>query len=761
MFPLFSLFRGVVGRRLRWALGSYGIVFALCAGETLLSGCRRPANTAPVTATAAAAPGRKTEPAAAKSADCRACHQAAYDAWAGSHHAHAHRPVDATTDAVAFKSREMKVEAVDYTVGWKEGHAEFSERRDPAAPVNASVEFVLGHTPLRQFVVPVGGGRYQMTELAFDPAKEEWFNVFGYEQRQPGEWGHWQGRGMNWNSMCAHCHLTQFTKNYQPSTDTYASTWSEHGVGCAQCHDLPANHAQPGKVRTALTGTELAQTRQRAQETCAPCHARNELLTGNVRPGVPYPDHYRLTLPTEPGVFYADGQMRDEDFNTTSLLLSRMGGKAHVTCLDCHEPHSGRPRLPVENNALCLQCHGSTSVRADAPRIDPTAHSHHAADSTGNRCVSCHMPTTTFMQRDPRHDHGFTKPDPLLTKELSIPNACSRCHTDRDVDWAVAAADRWYGAKLDSRQRERARAVAAAQTLAPEAGPRLLKLLETEDVPAWRASLLLLTRPYAAQSPAVVVAARQALAHSDPLVRSAAVQVLGGLNEQREQVRPLLRDATRLVRLDAAWALSDQLPPDSNERRELDTYLAVMADQPAGQLRIAQDFFNRGRLTEAEASLRLAATWDPNAAGIFSTLGTVLNAAGRDEDSAAAFWRAAQKDPTDAGAAFSAGLAFAAAGKLPDSELALREATRRDPRHDRAWYNLGLIFAQTGRPAEAIRALETAETSAPAVADYPYARATILLNRGDRAGGTAAVRRTLEIDPAHAEATALLRRLGN
>lgn len=758
MAQLPSLFR--VGRRLRWAFIPTSVLLACVAGQYLLTGCRRPATpTANVSSASATSP--EPERPAAKSADCRACHETEYQAWADSHHAHAHRPFDATADAAAFQPREVKVEGVDYAVGWKDGKPELREQRGPGGTVSSAVEFVLGHTPLRQFVVPVGGGRYQMTEMAFDPAKQEWFNVFASEQRQPGEWGHWQGRGMNWNSMCAHCHLTQFTKNYQPASDTYASTWSEHGVGCAQCHDLPANHGIGAKGKPAAVALDLTAARTKAQETCAPCHARNELLTGNVRPGVPYSDHFRLTLPTEPGIFYPDGQMRDEDFNTTSLLLSRMGGKAHVTCLDCHEPHSGRTRLPVDNNALCLQCHGSTSVRADAPRIDPTAHSHHGADSTGNRCVSCHMPTTTFMQRDPRHDHGFLKPDPLLTKELAIPNACNRCHTDRDVDWAVAAADRWYGPKLDSRQRERARAVASAQKIAPGAATALLRLIATEEVPAWRASLLLLTRPYSADVPAVVEAARAALKDADPLVRSAAVQVLGGLNEQREHVRPLLHDPVRLVRLDAAWALSDQLAADSNERRELEAYLAVMADQPAGQLRIAQDLFNRGRLPEAEAGLRKAAEWDPNAAGIFSTLGTVLNAAGRDAESAASFWRAAQKDPTDSNAAFSAGLAFAAAGKLPDAELAMRESTRRDPNNARAWYNLGLLFAQTGRGREAISALETAEKLAPAVADYPFARATILLNQGDRPGGAAALRRTVELDPAHREAQALLQRLGN
>jgi hypothetical protein len=49
---------------------------------------------------------------------------------------------------------------------------------------------------------------------------------------------------------------------------------------------------------------------------------------------------------------------------------------------------------------------------------------------------------------------------------------------------------------------------------------------------------------------------------------------------------------------------------------------------------------------------------------------------------------------------------------------------------------------------------------APNVADYPYARATILWQTGDRAGAATAARRALEINPAHNEARALLRQAG-
>lgn len=727
--------------------------------SVLAPGCRKsPDASAPKPQTA----NLQSQPLVAASADCRSCHEEIYKTWSASHHALAHRPVSEQADADAFgRPQEFSVHGVDYRIAWKDGKPSFTEQRpaNPASPsFHYTAEFALGHTPLRQYIVPTEKGRYQAADLAFDPHKKDWFNVFGDERRQPGEWGHWLGRGMNWNSMCAHCHNTAYEKNYNAITDTYTTKWKEHGVGCVQCHSLPADHASNPKPKNRNPDlSALAASRRQAMETCAPCHARNELLTGDVRPGVAYNDHYRLTLPTDPTVFYPDGQVRDEVFNYTSLLTSRMGGKAGVTCLECHEPHSGKTLLPVQNNAICLQCHGAAGGRfPTAPVIDPLAHSHHLPGSTGNQCVTCHMPTTTYMQRDPRHDHGFTKPDPLLTKELGIPNACNRCHTDKSVDWAIEHSEKWYGAKLNNRQRERTRLVAAAQAHKPEAADKLLAAISTEDVPAWKATLLLLARNYAASDPRVLETARAATADADPLVRSAAAQVISSDPRQVPALRPLLNDASRLVRLDAAWPLSPELPENSANRKELDSYLAVSADQPAGRMRIGQDLFNRGRATEAEAQLRLATQWDANSAGIHDALGLVLNELGRADEAAASLWRAARLDPSNEQSAFNAALAFAQARKVADAELAFREAIKRNPRFDRAHYNLGLLLNQTGRVPEALTMLETAERLAPHVPDYPYARATILWQRGDRTAAQAAARRTLEIDPTHQQARALL-----
>ncbi len=679
-----------------------------------------------------------------RSAACAACHAEAHAAWSGTDHALANRlPTDALNTVLKTFPRPADLATPAASTA------------DPAHSV-----MILGHAPAWQPLVPAPGGRWQAHELAYDPARRDWFNVFGDEARHPGEWGHWTGRGMNWNTMCAPCHMTGYAPGYDPATDTFKSTWIEQGVGCVSCHGTPTtDHAAPLAPSAPKASLDTFRgDRSLMMQTCAPCHARNETLTGRFQPGDNYHDHYRVTLPTEARTFYPDGQQRDEVFNWTSLLTSRMG-HAGVTCLDCHDPHTNKTILPVGNNALCMQCHTAPgrvmAGGAVAPVIEPLAHSRHAEGTAGNQCVSCHMPTTHYMQRSPRHDHGWIKPDPLLTRELGIPNACSKCHQTEGLDWVIARADAWYGPKLDSHQRARTRAVAALQTGSPSAVAPALAVLGREEVPAWRATLLELLAPHAAE-PAVRTTLTTALAAPAPLERAAAVRGLTPLPDARPLLRPLLADPVRLVRLDAAWALSAELPADGSQRRELDAYLHLNQDQPAGLARIGMDLANRGRFDEALLKFERAREWDSAQSDINFIIAQLLHAQGKPAQAAAAYLRAATASPDDAESPYRAGLAFAEAGLKTDAEKALRLSLARDPSRDRAWYNLGLLLAADNLLPAALAALAEAEKLAPRIADYPYATATIHLRLGDSTAARAAAQRALAIDPAHIPSRRLL-----
>jgi hypothetical protein len=141
-------------------------------------------------------------------------------------------------------------------------------------------------------------------------------------------------------------------------------------------------------------------------------------MTGNFSPGQSFFDEYQLQILDESDTWYADGQVHGEDYEFASFLSSKMSQRG-VICLDCHNPHSGKTILT--GNDLCMRCHGGSY--SNAPVIQPLTHSHHVLAGSGNQCISCHMPVTVYMQVHARHDHGFTVPDPLLTKELGIPNA--------------------------------------------------------------------------------------------------------------------------------------------------------------------------------------------------------------------------------------------------------------------------------------------------------------------------------------------------
>ena len=696
------------------------------------------------------------------SGNCRECHADVFEAWASTDHALANRPFGETDLGKVFEEGDI--------VG--DGGSKFRlERRGEnfhmvglsadGKETDYEVRAVLGYKPSRQMLVEISEGRLQPVDLAWDPAKKEWFNVFGDEHRRAGEWGHWTGRGMNWNSMCAQCHMTGYQKNYDAETDIYQSSWVEQGISCIQCHGpVSADHGKPGMAAQSSSPESWIRDRAVAQETCAYCHARNESLTAEFPPGEKYENHFRLTLPTQEGIFWPDGQQQDEDFNWTSVKLSRMH-HAGVTCMDCHDPHTNKTILPVENNALCMQCHTAPgrvmpTTNVLAPVIDPLAHSRHGEGSTGNQCVSCHMPETDYMMRSPRHDHGWIKPDPLMTKELGVPNACSRCHTEETVDWAIQHADAWYGEKLDSRQRQRTRAVAAGRSGSEESVNALLELLKDEDIPAWHATYLQLLSGHMHDAP-VAEAVEAALEHEDPMVRSAAVQALAGQPGKEALVRKAFSDPSRLVRFDARWALPEDPAASAKLDEEYQAYLAQAMDQPGGRLRMGQYLANLGRFDEAAAHISTAVQWDRYSPGIYETQALVLQAAGRMPEAATAFYRAAQLQTESGDAMFRAGLAFAEAQRMQEAENALRIAVRRDPELDRAWYNLGLLEVQKGELVQGLESLAKAEAAAPNVPDYPYAAATVHWQMGDREAARDAARRALAINPNYPPALQLLR----
>lgn len=701
----------------------------------------------------------------AGSESCRACHADQFAKWATSDHFHAERKPSAALDDAAFEP----------TRTFKHGTQESTASKAAADYVLATLGFdgkretypvarIIGHDPLRQVLIERPGGRVQSSELAFDPHRAEWFDVYGDEDRVPGEWGHWTGRGMTWNTMCASCHNTRLRKNYDAASDTFHTAMAEMTVACEACHGPMKAHNEWHRAHPGQPEPNARRfTRDQVFDTCGACHARRRELTGDFVPGDDFAEHYQLTTVDESDLYFPDGQVRDELYEYGSFRSSKMHA-AGVRCVDCHDPHTGTRRFV--GNALCIQCHSGApapnpAIKIIAPVIDPVAHSFHKPGSTGAECTACHMPITNYMQRHPRHDHGFTIPDPLLTKQHGIPNACNRCHADKDTDWALAATDKWWGAKMQRPSRERAQRIAEARSGAARSSAPLLASWQSETSAYWKAAILKLLGPWSGERE-VLDAIGEGTVHPDPLVRTAAVQQLEPLAENvqaRGWLERGLNDASRSVRVAAAWGLRANVDPASRAGRELQHTLDLGADQPMGQLQLGILAQARGDNAGALAHFDKAVKWDARSGGLRHEYGVLLSQLGRPAEALTQMQEAVRLEPQNAEWHYKLALAWNEAGNLANALPEFEKAVALDRRHARAWYNLGLARNSLGQPEQAIAALQQGEAADPRDPRLPYARATIHAQRGQREEARAAAQRALELAPGYGEARVLLESL--
>ena len=543
---------------------------------------------------------------------------------------------------------------------------------------------------------------------------------------------HWTGIHQSWNLQCAACHSTNLRKGYAAESNTYQTTFSEISVSCEACHGPAAGHlewvkrAKPPYTKDADKGftalksrwneawtlagvdAKAAQRDMPANEAlmnvCAACHARRSTIAERSDPAAPLEDTHRLAPLTAPN-YHADGQQREEVFTWGSFLQSRMHQHG-VTCMDCHEPHA--LELRAQGNALCVRCHG-------AAVFDTEQHHFHKAGTKGAQCVECHMPAQTYMVVDPRRDHSIRVPRPDLSASLSSPNACTRCHADRNPDWAAAAMDKWYGTAWRNRPHYGIPLHAGA-TLGAKALPSLLALADDPAVPSIvQAAAATLAQRYA--RPGDLATIRKLLAKADPGVRIAAL----GMTEQFDPaVRvhvavPLLADRIRGVRIEAARVLADvsdeQLPADRRRVRAkvTDEYVRSLeddADWPAGNV----------------------------------NLGNLRMRQGRIEDAIAAYERALELDPRFAAAYVNLADAYRQLAREGEGEALLRRGLALLPRVADLHHALGLILVRKGDKAAALDELGTAVKLAPENARYIYVYAIGLHSAGKRSAALSALR---------------------
>lgn len=612
---------------------------------------------------------------------CRECHLVEYLRWAQSEHGLSERALHPEIDAPAFNPmRRLQHGDQTTTVRTNGGQFQIVTLGLVSNSQPFIVERVIGDSPLIQFLTPFPGGRYQVQEASYDVKSNQWFYVYGDDLRFPGEYGHWTGRGMNWNSQCAQCHNTRLKKNYDTATDSYHTTMACGSVSCEACHGPLQKHLDWQRTHpksTAHDPTVTPMSATRTVEMCGSCHSRNTDLTGDFVPGESFYDHYVLDILDGAQRWYPDGQIKDEDYELASFMSSKMY-QAGVTCLDCHTRDVNKPQL--RGNDLCLRCHNGN--RPKAPTIDVAGHGHHKLADKGGQCANCHLPVTVYMQRQPRHDHGFTIPDPLLTKESSIPNACNRCHADKSTDWAIKYADAWYGPKMNRPSRERARWVAAADAGKSEAKDKLIGLLvDTNQGPYWQAVAASFLSQWA-NEPTVQTALLAQLKNGHPLVREKAVRSLEPALDKTNitaAMQSMLNDTSRNVRVAAAWVLRADLDMKSQAGMDLQRMLDLEADQPVGQFEQAMFLLARQQPALALEHLKKATAWDKLSPPFLCTQAQVQDQLGQLPEALKTLDQAEAAVPDDPHITYVRAIILSRNGRNDDAQMAAKRALKIQP----------------------------------------------------------------------------------
>ena len=412
---------------------------------------------------------------------CRACHPSEYKSWHNSYH----RTMTqlAKSGAILAKWHGTRLPLGQAALQLEQKRDEFwvnTVGADGIKTDSQRVTMTTGSHHLQVYWTADANGNLQHPfPFGWLTADQKWVPVQDTFLRDP----HLAAPDAKWNNVCIKCHAVAGRPGIDARTRTVNTETAELGISCEACHrpagahiahyQNPVNryisHFGDKAVHAILNpGSETLDHRLSAQ-ACGQCHSYqytpnpldwlrngprflpgNELnanttvvhastfiANGKQPDGHPHPGGEWLG-----DRFWPDGMVRVTGREYNGLLDTACFQRGKMSCLSCHSMHGYldnndqlAPRM--ETNEACLQCH-------DDFRDNLTAHTHHAADSTGSLCYNCHMPHTTYGLLSGIRSHQIDSPSVETHLKTGRPNACNLCHLNQTLEWSSRHLTKWY-----------------------------------------------------------------------------------------------------------------------------------------------------------------------------------------------------------------------------------------------------------------------------------------------------------------------------
>ncbi len=412
---------------------------------------------------------------------CRACHPSEYKSWHNSYH----RTMTqlAKSGAILGKWHGTRLPLGQAALQLEQKRDEFwvnTVGADGIKTDSQRVTMTTGSHHLQVYWTADANGNLQHPfPFGWLIADQKWVPVQDTFLRDP----HLAAPDAKWNNVCIKCHAVAGRPGIDARTRTVNTETAELGISCEACHrpagahiahyQNPVNryisHLGDKAVHAILNPASETLDHRLSAQACGQCHSYqytpnpldwlrngprflpgNELnanttvvhastfiANGKQPDGHPHPGGEWLG-----DRFWPDGMVRVTGREYNGLLDTACFQRGKMSCLSCHSMHGYldnndqlAPRM--ETNEACLQCH-------DDFRDNLTAHTHHAADSTGSLCYNCHMPHTTYGLLSGIRSHQIDSPSVEAHLKTGRPNACNLCHLNQTLEWSSSHLTKWY-----------------------------------------------------------------------------------------------------------------------------------------------------------------------------------------------------------------------------------------------------------------------------------------------------------------------------
>jgi predicted CXXCH cytochrome family protein len=430
---------------------------------------------------------------------CVACHSDHYASWARTYHSRMTQQArDGSVQGDFQQNNTLEYQGIKARMERRNGTFVMTFAYPDGRVETNSIVRTVGSRRIEQYITEQNG-QHQRLPVAYDLIKRRWMHLNGSFFHPDGK-DFFELRSA-WDPNCVFCHNVKAQPNLDFNSRTFDTEVAELGIACGACHGPAAAHADRAASPFTRTAWRLSPEAsrevvnpqkldaERSLMVCGHCHGQRvpeplsriqEIMTDGdpYNAGEDLAAYYRpVWRDTRVGDysfanrFWADGSPRLTAYEYQGILRSKCfidGDRANrITCLSCHSMHDGDPKGQItednRTNKPCVACHQQYGQPAALAR-----HTGHRADSEGSRCYNCHMPRVVYGIMTIHPTHSITVPDPQLTINDRVPNACNQCHMDRSANWALVESKRLWPVRF-----AKAEVSQDAQFDLPE-GPRAL-----------------------------------------------------------------------------------------------------------------------------------------------------------------------------------------------------------------------------------------------------------------------------------------------